>query len=97
MFPTTNINIRLSIKSITKKSRRLSACGTTFNLHTGLSHYNLDLNGLVSNESPLGKALMGHKVGDRVEIQVSKDYSYFAVIKKIDNSTIDDSGKLRSY
>ncbi len=55
------------------------------------------LNGLVSNESPLGKALMGHKVGDRVEIQVNKDYSYFAVIKKIDNSTIDDSGKLRSY
>lgn len=55
------------------------------------------LNGLVSNESPMGRALMGHKVGDRVEITVSKDYSYFVVIRKIDNSTIDESGKLRNY
>lgn len=55
------------------------------------------LNGLVSNESPMGRALIGHKVGDRVEITVSKDYSYFVVIRKIDNSTIDESGKLRNY
>lgn len=55
------------------------------------------LHGLVSNESPMGKALLGHKVGDRVEITVSKDYSYFVVIRKIDNSTVDDSGTLRSF
>lgn len=55
------------------------------------------LHGLVSNESPMGRALMGHKVGDRVEITVSKDYSYFVVIRKIDNSTVDDSGSLRSF
>ena len=55
------------------------------------------LNGLVSNESPMGKALLGHKVGDRVEIEVSKDYSYFVVIRKIDNTTTGDSGKLRDY
>lgn len=55
------------------------------------------LNGLVSIESPLGRALMGHKVGDRVEITVNKDYSYYVVIRKIDNSTVDDSGSLRDY
>lgn len=55
------------------------------------------LHGLVSNESPMGKALMGHKVGDRVEITVSKDYSYYVVIRKIDNSTIEESGDLRSF
>lgn len=55
------------------------------------------LHGLVSNESPMGKALMGHKVGDRVEINVSKDYSYYVVIRKIDNSTVDESGDLRSF
>ena len=55
------------------------------------------LHGLVSNESPMGKALLGHKVGDRVEITVSKDYSYFVVIKKIDNSTVDDAGQLRNF
>ncbi|MCR5722638.1 MAG: transcription elongation factor GreA [Lachnospiraceae bacterium] len=55
------------------------------------------LNGLVSNESPMGRALMGHKVGDRVEISVSKDYSYYVVIRKIDNSTIDEAGDLRNF
>lgn len=55
------------------------------------------LNGLISNESPMGKALMGHKVGDRVEIQVNKNYSYYVVIRNIDNSTIDDAGALRKY
>ncbi len=55
------------------------------------------INGLVSNESPLGRALMGHKVGDRVEISVSKDYSYYAVIRKIDNSTVDQSDELRDF
>ncbi|MCQ2524061.1 MAG: transcription elongation factor GreA [Lachnospiraceae bacterium] len=55
------------------------------------------LSGLVSNESPMGKALLGHKVGDRVEIVVNKDYSYFVVIRKIDNSTINDSESLREF
>ena len=55
------------------------------------------LHGLVSTESPMGKALLGHKVGDRVEITVSKDYSYFVVIRKIDNSTKDDAGALRNF
>ncbi|MBO4679388.1 MAG: GreA/GreB family elongation factor, partial [Lachnospiraceae bacterium] len=52
---------------------------------------------LVSNESPMGRALMGHKVGDRVEITVSKDYSYYVVIRKIDNSTIGEAGDLRNF
>ena len=55
------------------------------------------LNGLVSNESPMGRALLHLKVGDRVEITVSKDYSYFVIIKKIDNSTVSDSGTLRDF
>lgn len=55
------------------------------------------LKGLVSNESPMGRALLGHKVGDRVSIQVSKDYSYDVIIRKIDNSTVGDSGSLRDF
>ncbi len=39
----------------------------------------------ISIESPLGKALLGHKVGDRVEIHVNKNYSYFVVVKKIES------------
>ena len=34
------------------------------------------LHGLISNESPLGKALMGHKEGDRVCVNVNDNYSY---------------------
>ena len=38
------------------------------------------LKNLISNESPLGKALLGHKVGDRVEVAVNENYSYYVVI-----------------
>lgn len=55
------------------------------------------LHGLVSNESPMGRALMGHKVGDRVEIAVNKNFSYYVQIRKIDSSTVSDSGELRNF
>jgi transcription elongation factor GreA len=45
----------------------------------------------------MGKALLGHKVGDRVFIEVNKDYGYYVVIRKIDNTTVDDAGMLRDY
>ena len=40
--------------------------------------------GRISNESPIGKALMKHKVGDRVEIKVNDNYSYYVVVKSIE-------------
>lgn len=41
-------------------------------------------------ESPLGKALLHHKVGDRVHVTVSPDVSYDVEIRKIDNSADGD-------
>ena len=41
------------------------------------------LNGLISVESPMGRALMGHREGDTVHVRVSDSYSYDAVIRKI--------------
>ena len=35
------------------------------------------LEGLVSVESPIGKALMGHKAGDRVYVEVNAGYGYY--------------------
>lgn len=55
------------------------------------------LNNLISIESPLGKALLGHKVGDRVEVKVNADYSYFVTIKSIDNTTDDSKDRIRGY
>ena len=55
------------------------------------------LKNLISNESPLGKALLGHKVGDRVEVRVNDDYSYFVEIRHIENTIDDGTDKLRSF
>lgn len=53
--------------------------------------------GRISNESPIGKALMKHKVGDRVEIKVNDNYSYYVVVKSIENTGEEDTDTIRSY
>ena len=55
------------------------------------------LAGLISTESPIGKAILGPKVGDRVSIKVSEDYGYYAVIRKIENTQSEDEDKIRSF
>ena len=54
------------------------------------------LEGLISIESPLGKAILGHKVGDRVLVEVNSNISYYIVIKSI-TKTDDSSDKIQSY
>lgn len=51
---------------------------------------------LVSIESPIGKALLGHKVGDRVYIQVNEHNGYYVVVKSIDKST-DGEDQIRRF
>ena len=55
------------------------------------------LNGLISIESPIGKALLGHKVGDRVFVKVNDEFGYHVVIKKIENTQDEDADKIRSF
>lgn len=55
------------------------------------------LKGLISTESPIGKAILGKKAGDRVFIRVSGDDGYYVVIKEIENTVDDGSDQLRSY
>ena len=55
------------------------------------------LEGLVSVESPIGKALMGHKAGDRVYVQVNDSFGYYLIIKSIENTKDNGSDKLRSF
>ncbi len=45
------------------------------------------LSGVISKTSPVGKALLGKKVGDRVKIIVSSDYSYYVQVRKIEKSS----------
>lgn len=55
------------------------------------------LKGFISIESPLGKALLKHKVGDRVEVKVNDSYSYIAEIRDLDSSTDDSEDEIASY
>ena len=54
------------------------------------------LNGLISVESPMGKALRGHKVGDKVSVKVNETYSYDVIVQKIVKSD-DENDKMRNY
>ena len=55
------------------------------------------LEGYISNDSPLGRAVMGHKAGDRVFVKVNENNGYYVVIKSIENTVDDGSDSLRSY
>ena len=52
--------------------------------------------GLISTESPVGKALLGHKVGERVHVQVNPQVGYDLIIKAIKDSS-DVEEKIRSF
>ncbi|MEO2238008.1 transcription elongation factor GreA [Dorea sp. YH-dor226] len=55
------------------------------------------LQGLISIESPLGKAIKGHKVGDRVFVNTNGNNGYYVTIKRIDKSTDDSNDTIRKY
>lgn len=55
------------------------------------------LEGLISNESPLGKALLGHKEGDTVHVQVNDSVGYDVKIVKLEKTVDDGSDKIRSF
>ena len=55
------------------------------------------LKNLISRESPLGAAIFGHKVGDRCEVHVNDNNSYFVQIKRIVNTMDDGTDELRKF
>ncbi|NCC44170.1 MAG: transcription elongation factor GreA, partial [Clostridia bacterium] len=55
------------------------------------------LAGLISTESPIGKAIMRHKVGDRVCVRVSEDYEYYVVIRAIEKTQSEAEDTIRSF
>ena len=55
------------------------------------------LKGLISIESPLGKAIKGRRVGDRVEVRISDKAGYTVVVKTIEKTGEDENDRIRSY
>ncbi len=52
---------------------------------------------IISKESPLGSALMGRAVGDRVEVTTDSGYKYYIVIRKIEKGEDDNSLEIRKF
>jgi len=55
------------------------------------------LENLISNESPLGKALLGKKEGETAHVQVNASVEYDVKVLKIENTIDDGSDKIRSF
>ena len=55
------------------------------------------LQGLISIDSPLGKAIRGRKAGDKVYVKVNDRFGYDVKIRSIDKTTEEEEDKLRSY
>ena len=55
------------------------------------------LKGLISRESPFGKAVLGKKAGDHIMVYVNDNYSYEAIIKSITKAEDDGSAPILQY
>ena len=55
------------------------------------------LQGKISVESPLGKAVLGHQAGDRIYVPVNEKTGYYVVLKSIVNTVDDGSDSIRKF
>lgn len=52
---------------------------------------------LITIESPLGKALLAHKVGDRVNVKVNEKVNYDVIIRNIENTKDEGKEDIREF
>ena len=55
------------------------------------------LKGLISKESPVGKAVLGRRAGDRVLVKVGPELEYYIAIRSIEKGEDDASLDISSY
>lgn len=55
------------------------------------------MHNMISIESPLGKAILGKKEGDRVYVESETGDGYYIVIKKLTNTNDDSNDKIQSF
>jgi len=67
----------------------------TYKLVTSIRGDSLD--GRISIESPIGKAILGHKSGDRVYVKINDTAGFFVVIKSIENTDDTEADTIRTY
>ena len=55
------------------------------------------LHGLISMESPVGKALLGRKAGDKVHVQIDEKFGYDLTIDAVEKGQDDSVIPLNRY
>lgn len=55
------------------------------------------LEGRMSRESPMGKAMLGRRVGERFYVRVNDQSGYYAVVQKIEKGADDGSAPLNQF
>ena len=55
------------------------------------------LKGLISKESPVGRAVLGHRAGDRVQVQMENGSTYWLQIRGVEKGTDDGSIPIGSF
>ncbi len=55
------------------------------------------LNGKISIESPIGKAILKHKAGDRVYVKVNESVGYYVVIRSVESTEGEEEDEIRRY
>ena len=55
------------------------------------------MQGIISKDSPVGRAIMGKRVGDRAVVRVSDGVSYTVRIDKIEKGSDDDSLPIHTF
>lgn len=55
------------------------------------------LNGKISIESPIGKAILKHKAGDRVYVKVNENVGYYVVIRSVESTAGEEDDEIRRY
>ena len=83
------INNTVTVEFIEDKETETSRIVTTVRVDT--------FKNMISIDSPLGKALMGHKVGDIVNVKVNENVNYDVKIINIDNTTDDSQDEINKF
>ncbi len=52
---------------------------------------------MISIDSPIGQALMGHKVGDKVFVKVNDSISYYLIVREIIKTTDESGDEIKSF
>ena len=83
------INNTVTVEFIEEKETETYRIVTTVRVDT--------FKNMISIDSPLGKALMGHKVGDIVNVKVNENVNYDVKILEIDNTTDDSQDEINKF